>query len=215
MSTDFIELESSTVILDADDLKTSVEGKSVAVINVYVLGRRLDAKGTLTAQAGPYEANIGLNVVSASEVGGSRGEKPQTVLLSGHDIDPLGLANPTLYLSARDYVVYQRKQDTQEGIYWINTANPMAKKIVEKYGAESLQWRTFLFNRYLEIFQKDVLFAFEKRDPDNFHASNVDQCLNDLLRKVLSLAAEDLGAFLTEETLQTSSLALDEETLSE
>ena len=83
--------------------------------------------------------------------------------------------------------MYQRKQDIQEGIYWIyNTANLMAKNILEKYKADSLQWRTFLFNRYLEIFQKDMLFELERLDPENFHASNVDRRLNELLQKVLT-----------------------------
>lgn len=200
-----VELESHVAIVEGDSLKLSTEGRSVAVINIYVTGKTLNAKSSVSATAGPYSAATEVTVVSNRKAGSSRHEKPQTVLLSGHDPDPLGLSVPSLTLGPRDFVVYQRKQDTHEGIYWINTANPMAKKILEKYTAKSLQWRSFLFNRYLEIFEKDMLFELQKRDPDNFNAGVVDDKINDLLRKVLTAAAEELEGFLTEETFLVAS----------
>ena len=125
------------------------------------------------------------------------------MLLSGIHPDPLNVAQGGfVILSERDPLVYQRFQDVQEGIYWINTQSPLAKGILDRYGDDSMRWRDYLFQRYVDIFVKQMLHELQKKDPDSFRADRVDNELDELTRKVHTAAINDLGKFFFEEEFQ-------------
>lgn len=193
-----IVLESDTIVISSDDLRIAESGAQIGVLKAFVTGEKLDATAAIVAEVGGHEARISVRVVKDDSSGKSKGLKPQQVLLSNHDKDPLGIVEGSVELTPRHTVVFQRREDLIHGIYWINTANPMARYILDHYGPKSLQFRTFLFNRYLEIFQKDLIFELERKEPENFSASRVDEAVNNMLIGVLSAASKDLSSFLTD-----------------
>ncbi len=128
-----------------------------------------------------------------------KGSKLQRVLLSEHDEDPLNPPN-LLILSPGQGVVYQRVQDEKEGIYWINTSSPIANKIIKKCGTESVRWRDYLFQRYVDIFIKEALQKLEKKEPERFKADTIDgEILGRLVSRTHDVASKELEQFLFDE----------------
>lgn len=129
-----------------------------------------------------------------------RGRRSPTVLLSGHDPDPLDLMAPPLQLSARQPAVYQRPKDVPEGIYWINTSRPLAERILERFGAESARWRAYLFERYVEIILKESIHQLEKNE-GGLTGDRIESHIDSLYTQVHDQAFEDLEPFLFDEKL--------------
>jgi hypothetical protein len=139
--------------------------------------------------------------------GGGSDIKPRQafpkVLLSSIDKDPLDPDKP-LDLSDRHPPVYQRLEDTQAGIYWINTSRKFSQYIIEKYGVKSLKWRDYHLQRMIDIICKEALYSLEKKDPENFTAARVDgDVVDKLVGKAHDSAVESLGGFLFEEKYKT------------
>ncbi|MGB3921849.1 MAG: hypothetical protein WBL19_01015 [Minisyncoccia bacterium] len=181
--------------IKSDYLKLTPDGKEVAFINIEALGSEVGAEGIITAPAGKLSATTKLIVIAEKEK--KSGKAFPQVLLSGHNPDPLGIApGGMLVLGERDPVVYQRPQDVAANIYWINTASPMASKIYDKFTFDSIQWRNFLFERYIDIFVKEAIHELERKDYENFTADSVDQKISEVVRRVHQSANEDLEQFL-------------------
>ena len=107
-------------------------------------------------------------------------------------------------LTERNPLVYQRVQDVTEGIYWINTQSPLAKAILTRYKDHSVRWRDYLFQRYVDIFVKQILHELQKRDPEGFTADAVDNALDTKIMQIHSLAINDLGKFFFDEAFVPS-----------
>lgn len=197
----FIELENNEITIKSDCIKESIDGEKVAVMNGYVIGRRIGESGKVKAEAGKYNAEIEIEVVE--NIGGGTSRKPMypKVLLSGIDQDPLNIApGGKIILDPRQPLVYQRPQDTKEGIYWINTSAPLAQMILRTHDSHSLKWRDYLFQRYVEICVKEAIYELQKKDPESFKAERIDSdILGTLISKIHSIAVEDLNAFLFKE----------------
>ncbi len=129
-----------------------------------------------------------------------RGRRSPTVLLSGHDPDPLDLMAPPLQLSARQPAVYQRPADVPEGIYWINTSRPLSERILQRFGAESTRWRGYLFERYVEIILKESIHQLEKNE-GGLTGDRIESHIDSLYTQVHDQAFEDLEQFLFDEKL--------------
>lgn len=129
-----------------------------------------------------------------------RGRRAPTVLLSGQDPDPLDLMAPPLALSPRQPAVYQRPKDVAEGIYWINTSRPLSERILQRFGAESPRWRTYLFDRYVEIILKESIHQIEKNEGD-LTGDRIESHIDSLYTQVHDQAFEDLDQFLFAEKL--------------
>jgi hypothetical protein len=122
------------------------------------------------------------------------------ILLSGHDEDPLEPGNK-IFLQQSQGLIYQRPQDVTEGIYWINTASPLAKFIIDEYGAESVRWRDYLFQRYVDIFIKEALIKLEKKEPDRFNANTIDgEIFGKLVTRIHEIASKELETFLFDDS---------------
>lgn len=128
-----------------------------------------------------------------------KGSKFPQVLLSAHDPDPMSPTGETLILDPRHGAIWQRPQDVDEGIYWINTSSPLATSILDKYGVNHPRWRDYLLQRYFDIFVQEALGKLEKRDPDSFTFSAVSQMIRDVNRDAQEAASKDLLSFLFED----------------
>ena len=126
--------------------------------------------------------------------------KPRTirVLLSGYDPDPFP-PYQTLTLSPRHPAIHQRPQDTDQGVYWINTSAPLAKNILDRYEQDSPRWRDYLFQRYVDIFIKEALNGLWDQDPSEFNYANVESKINSVVLRIHEAAAQELSSFLFEE----------------
>ena len=196
--TEKISLDDQKLSIKSDFLKATPEGEEVAFLDIGVLGLEVGAEGTVTATAGKLKAFIKLKVVPVKEK--NSGKSFPQVLLSSHNPDPLGIApGNMLVLGERDPVVYQRPQDVAANIYWINTSSPMASKIYERFTFDSIQWRNFLFERYVDIFVKEAVHELERKDYENFNADAVDQKISEVIRGVHQSANDDLEQFLFDE----------------
>jgi len=203
---DCVIFEKEKYHIKSDYLKTTPEGQEVAFINMDVVGQKI-GETILTANAGKLSALTKMIVVEQKEEQKKGGAFPR-VLLSSHDTDPLG--SDTIHLGERDPVVYQRPQDVAQSIYWINTTSPMASKIYERFGTTSIQWRNFLFDRYVDIFVKESIHELYRKDPENFDADSVDQKISEVIRKVHQSAKEDLEDFLFDDSYTVDSIKPDE-----
>lgn len=150
-------------------------------------------EGPNSGGTGEEENNGGGNIPKKSK-------RSPRVLLSDWDADPLSEDGGSITLSPRQPAVYQRQQDVDEGIYWINTSAPLAKSILDRYDQNDPRWRDYLFQRYVDIFVREALSGLEKSDPDEFNAANVEQKINDVVIKIHQAAASELSSFLFEDT---------------
>lgn len=188
-----IQLEKDKLLLSEEFIK-NIEGVGdLALINFDVFGKKTGEKGTIVASAGKYKAEIDLEIIEKDSNSSSKRKFP-IVLLSDQDEDPLGIATDgILRLDPRSPLVYQRPQDINAGIYWINQNSPMAKAIIKHNGCNSTRWKDFLFQRYVDIFVKEALFELQNREPENFSAERIDSdILGDLITNIHSHATEDL-----------------------
>ncbi|KKU22515.1 MAG: hypothetical protein UX31_C0001G0033 [Candidatus Nomurabacteria bacterium GW2011_GWA1_46_11] len=195
-----VELDLEKITVKSEFIKRTEDGEGVAIINVNATGQRLGEVAEIVAKAGKHEARVRVTVVeNLGSHGGKKPKHPQ-VLLSGHDPDPLGMtAGGSVILGERDPVVYQRPVDVREGIYWINTSSPLAGGIYESFGPDSLQWREFLFQRYIDIFVKELIYELHRKDPENFTPERVDNEIGELVKKIHTTAKSDLRQFLFNE----------------
>ena len=164
--------------------------------------------GTSGADAGGGGADGGTGggggggATGGGQEGGSETRRrprfPQ-VLISGQHCDPWDpLSTEPFYCDPRQPTVYQRPKDVEGGVYWINTARPLAEKILSEYTADSARWREYLFQRYTEIIVKEAIFQLGRVKP-SITADDVVFCMDDITKRVHDQAAQDLNAFLFEE----------------
>jgi len=81
--------------------------------------------------------------------GGGKG-RPR-ILLSGQDECPFD--KTSVILQPTDPPVYQRpyKPDYDNNVFWINLQHPLAEELLKR-GEESVQWRTFHFQRLVDVY---------------------------------------------------------------
>jgi len=135
--------------------------------------------------------------------GGGEGEErrkgtivPRVLLSEQNDPDFPGIF---VTFSERHFPVEQRQQDLERGIYWINMNKPMARKIIEKYGVNSLQWRNYLFQRYVDIFVKETIYREAKKEGGSLTPEVIDERIMKVASAVYDKAIIDLESFLLEE----------------
>jgi hypothetical protein len=128
------------------------------------------------------------------------GRRAPQVLLSSQDADPLDPLGGPVDCSPRHPAVYQRHQDVDEGIYWINTSRPLAQRILDDYGSKSTRWRDYMFQRYVEIILKESIRELERKQ-GGLNADLIDTHIDELYTRIHDQAEQDLTGFLFDEQL--------------
>ena len=108
-----------------------------------------------------------------------------------------------MHCDPRHPLIYQRGEDVAQGIYWINSQSPFAKKILETYGHEHTRWREYMFQRHIDILVKQSVYEMERREP-HLSAARIDnEVLDRVTRRIYEAASEDtsLSSFLFKENL--------------
>ena len=153
-----------------------------------------------------HQEHGGGKKTEGQEGGSEKVRKPRfpQVLVSGQDHDPLDpLATVPFTCDPRHPAVYQRTKDVPSGIYWINTSRPLAEKVINEYTADSPRWREYLFQRYVEIIQKEAVYQLGKMSA-TLSADDVIRQLDDVTTRVHDQAAKDLSSFLFQESLNAT-----------
>jgi hypothetical protein len=138
-------------------------------------------------------------------LGGGKG-KPR-ILLSGMHSCPFEPSNPTpVSLDPTDPPVHQRpyKPDEQNNVFWINLQHPLAEALF-RHGEESVQWRTYLFQRHV-----DVATILELRsgftDSQQLSVEDVLDEIHSLEGRLYADAKEELFALLYDEKVDLSAI---------
>lgn len=103
-------------------------------------------------------APANIKVLERGEQGKDGGSGYPKILLSEIDIDPLSEAPPVF--SEAEPPVYQRVQDVDHNLWWINMASPLARRYVDTArggGSNTAGWRVYLLERYIEVMVKILL----------------------------------------------------------
>lgn len=146
--------------------------------------------------------------------GGGEGEEkkkgsamPKVLLSEQEDPDFPG---QIVTFAERHFAVEQRPQDVARGIYWINRNKPMAKKILEKYGVDSVQWRNYLFQRYVDIFIIASIDRKAKLEGGSLTPDIIDTEIFKVISAVNDKAIVDLEQFLVGEKYKSTDKASNE-----
>ncbi|MFO8006439.1 MAG: hypothetical protein R6V05_01745 [Candidatus Brocadiia bacterium] len=151
--------------------------------------------------SGKGKGQKGKERTTGKEGGSERKRKPRfpRVLVSGQDADPFDpLASEPFECDPRHPPVYQRTEDVQAGVYWINTSRPLAEAIITEYTAEATRWREYLFQRYVDIIVKEAIYQLGKVET-SLSPDDVNRCIDDVVTRIHDQAAQDLKSFLFEE----------------
>ncbi len=148
------------------------------------------------------------------EGGGEGDEKkkgsamPRVLLSESEDPDFPGVI---VTFAERHFAVEQRPQDVSRGIFWINRNKPMAKKILDKYGVDSVQWRNYLFQRYVDIFIISAIDRKAKLEGGSLTPDIIDTEIFKVVSVVNDKAIVDLEQFLVGEKFKTTNSSENEE----
>jgi len=126
----------------------------------------------------------------------ARGQTQPRILLSNFNDDPL---NPGKRMNCESThpLVYQRKEDEQNNIYWINTVAPVARKIrvLEDDGHNSPRWKEYMFQRYVEIIRTQIIRGFLK-DNMQVSANDINSKIDEISKEVHKAASNELDKHL-------------------
>ena len=75
--------------------------------------------------------------------------------------------------------------------------------MINEYTADSPRWREYLFQRYVEIIQKEAVYQLGKMSA-TLSADDVIRQLDDVTTRVHDQAAKDLSSFLFQESLNAT-----------
>jgi hypothetical protein len=147
-------------------------------------------------------ASVKITVLDAKEAAKTGGGFP-VILLSEIDADPLG-EHPPVFSSA-DPPVYQRPQDVDAEIWWINMAAPLARRYIDAArggGSKSREWRVYHLERFSEVLVKIVLSS-QLAQGDHLSFETMLRRWEEEATIVQQRAAETLSGFLDGGEIET------------
>jgi len=95
---------------------------------------------------------------SGGGAGKGRGRGFPLVLISGVNVDPD--TNEVVELSSGEPPIWQRPEDVDRNIWWINSASPLARLYRDEergFGFKSTEWRIYHVERYIDLISHIVL----------------------------------------------------------
>jgi len=146
------------------------------------------------------EAPAIIKVVEATPGGGKgkkRGRGFPRVLVSGeidHDPDTDEYVN----FSAEDPPVWQRPQDVERNIWWINSAAPLAKLYLDRsqgYGYDNREWRMYHLERLIDVIVQ-IAISHDPDEPGPLAASDWIMRWGSRVAGIQAAVASDLSGFI-------------------
>ncbi len=128
--------------------------------------------------------------------GKNRGRGYPKVLVSEYEVDPE--TDEHVIFSREDPPVWQRPQDVERNVWWINSAAPLARLYLDSskgYGYESREWRMYHLERYVDIIVQIAL----TNGPTEKQNLSVDEWIGEWGSRVVEIqeaAASQLKDFL-------------------
>ena len=123
--------------------------------------------------------------------GGGKG-KPR-ILLSGQD--PCPFNKTEVLLEASDPLVYQRPYlaDYENNVFWINLQHPLPEALL-KGGEDSVQWRTYHFQRVVDVYMT-LMLRDQFGDDQSLDVDKVLYEMQPIVTKIYAAAKEDPEIF--------------------
>ena len=129
---------------------------------------------------------------SADDDGGGRGDQPgrarryPEVLVAGVDPDPFSPDGTSLQLSERYPTLYQRPNDVDARIYWINTEATYPRILLEKFGETSSIWKNYVLLRHRDVVVKEALRHLTDAEGLDLTAENINNRMDELTDQFLN-----------------------------
>ena len=129
--------------------------------------------------------------------GDQRGRGYPTILVSG-EIDRDPDTGDYVHFSSEDPPVWQRPQDVERNIWWINSSAPLARHYLDSaknYGYESREWRMYHLERYIDIIVQIAL----THSPIEMESLSVNDWImkwGSQVAEIQAAAVSDLGEFI-------------------
>lgn len=134
--------------------------------------------------------------------GGANG-KPR-ILLSGQD--PCPFDRTPVLLDPTDPLVFQRgyKPDYDNNVFWINLQHPLPDALL-RGGEHTVQWRTYHFQRVVDVYTMLMLRA-EHGDDKDLDVDGVLQEVHEKMTEIYRLAKEEIFGVLFDESIDFDAL---------
>ena len=103
-----------------------------------------------------------------------------------------------VYFSGDDPPVWQRAQDADRNIWWINSAAPLARLYLDTgkgYGFESREWRMYHLERYIDIIVQ-IALRYGPSERESLSASEWILQWGAKVAEIQPAAAADLTEFI-------------------
>jgi len=143
------------------------------------------------------EQSAVIRVVEGGRKGKKRGRGFPKVLVSG-DIDPDPDTGEYVNFSAEDPPIWQRTQDFDRNVWWINSAAPLAKLYlnrVEGYGYETREWRMYHLERYIDVIVQ-IAMTYGPDEPSTMSSREWILKWGSHVAEIQAAAASDLATFI-------------------
>lgn len=134
-------------------------------------------------------------IPAASGPGPGTGSGYPRVLVS--DIDPDPDTGEQVTFSEDDPPVWQRVQDADRHIWWINTSAPLARLFLDQkegYGYGTREWRIYMLERYVEVMAQISILTSSEVSSHTGHEWIMEW--GSRIARIQSLAADDLSDFI-------------------
>jgi len=119
------------------------------------------------------------------------------VLVSG-GIDPDPETGEPVHFSPEDPPVWQRAQDPERNIWWINSAAPLAHLYLSKdegYGYDTEAWRMYHVERYIEVITQ-IVMMYDPQIPSPLRPDEWILQWGAKVAEVQTAAAAELASFI-------------------
>jgi len=129
--------------------------------------------------------------------GDRRGQGYPLVLVSGeidHDPD----TNEYCTFSREDPPVWQRPQDVDRNIWWINSSAPLARlylNTIRGYGYQTREWRMYHLERYIDVIVQ-IALTHGPTEIESLSASDWIMRWGSQVAEIQAAAASDLSEFI-------------------
>ncbi len=187
--------------IEHDDVFMTWVQDDSSVLGITSLGRIFGRKaGSTTVSAMDDRAQtVGachVTVVPAKAGEDDPGKGYPRIVLSEIEPDPLNPDGEPYHMSPEDGPVHQpTPQHVQRNIWFINLQCPLAKLYYEQHGPESVHWRTYHVERYIEALAK-IRLSLDYQREEELSFDEIERRWREIAAEVQRLAAEELRELL-------------------